>query len=376
MNIARRAPGRAHLLRPGPSAAEDAPARCVPARLPLRRAANGWFLRDRCRPHSVAGPDRRSPPRGAVPARGARITEASSARTAGACPRGRLVVLGSQIEGSPCLSHPPHSGSLATRTVSILALIRAGSRHRRRRDPRRALTPSCAGPRRCISAWLAKLLSVPRRRRPYRSGQSWPCLEHFAAILRPVAEPSERHALAARSASPAPTSTSSSTSRTPDAASRHRSGDPQAKEVARPCSTASSSCSAPESLEGLVSLVSGRPRPSCPSAPDGPAARIVATVHYTAWPMSRGARPHLAGYLVEIRAGSEAGGGRRRAVLRGSSLGGGAGSRTRVRGPSLLNPRSRPARLRCRALSRGACSPRAQTLADHEIKGHRRRLYR
>lgn len=278
-------------------------------------------------PILVAGLDRRSLLLEApfLLRQGARIAEASSAwdlMERLAREGGRLVVLGTQIEDAslPDLIRRIR-GLPATRQVSVLALVPAGAPDTVDGEAldaganavlRRPLDPMH------LEAWLAKLLSVPRRvdaRIPVQgqvvgSPRNAPA-GHFFGLSRNLSVNGMLLASPVRLGG----TDLDIEFHLPDTGRRVRAIGRvirEAKEVAWPYLGYGVEFVflPPDSLEGLVSLVARHlPLPPLPvPPPDGPAARIVATVRHPAWiyelvePV-----PYPAGYLVEIRRGPREG---------------------------------------------------------------------
>ena len=235
---------------------------------------------------------------------------------------GRLVVLGTEIEDAPLVEVIRRIRGLpATRQVSVLVLIPSGEPDTLDGDAleaganavlRRPLDHSH------LEAWLAKLLSVPRRvearipvegqvvgtRRDTIGG-------HFNGLSRNLSVNGMLLASPVRLAG----SDLDIEFHLPESGRRVRAIGRvvrEAKDIAWPYLGYGVEFVfvPPDSLEGLVGLVT-RHLPLPPLLPppiEGPAARIVVTVRHSAWiyeivePV-----PYATGYLVEIRRGPREG---------------------------------------------------------------------
>jgi CheY-like chemotaxis protein len=235
---------------------------------------------------------------------------------------GRLVVLGTELEDAslPDLVRRIR-GLPATRQVSVLALIPAAAVETLDGDTldaganavlRRPLDAMH------LDAWLAKLLSVPRRvdARIAVQGQVVGSPRnaaggHFSGLSRNLSVNGMLLASPVRLAGV----DLDLEFQLPDSGRRIRAIGRvirEAREVGWPYLGYGVEFVfvPPDSLEGLVSLVAGHlPAPIPPEAPAGaPGARIVATVRHAAWIYELvEAVPYPAGYLVEIRRGAREG---------------------------------------------------------------------
>jgi CheY-like chemotaxis protein len=236
---------------------------------------------------------------------------------------GRLVVLGTDIEDAPLVDVIRRIRGLpATRQVSVLALIPSGEPDALDGEAldaganavlRRPLD------RAHLEAWLAKLLSVPRRvearisvegqvvgtRRDTIGG-------HFNGLSRNLSVNGMLLASPVRLAG----TDLDIEFHLPESGRRVRAIGRvvrEAKDVAWPYLGYGVEFVfvPPDSLEGLVGLVTRHLPPSPVSSPvivEGPAARIVATVRHSLWIYEiLEPTPYAAGYLVEIRRGPREG---------------------------------------------------------------------
>jgi CheY-like chemotaxis protein len=235
---------------------------------------------------------------------------------------GRLVVLGTEIEGAPLVEVIRRIRGLpTTRQVSLLALIPSGEPDTLDGEAldaganavlRRPLD------RAHLEAWLAKLLSVPRRvdaripvqgqvvgtRRDSAGG-------HFYGLSRNLSVNGMLLASPVRLAG----SDLDIEFQLPENGQRVRAIGRvvrEAKDVAWPYLGYGVEFvfMPPDSLESLVGLVTLHlpPPPLPPDLGDGPAARIVVTIRHAVWIYEIvEPTPYATGYLVEIRRGPREG---------------------------------------------------------------------
>jgi CheY-like chemotaxis protein len=237
---------------------------------------------------------------------------------------GRLVVLGTELEDAPLADVIRRIRGLpATRHVSVLALIPSGATEALDGEAldaganavlRRPLD------RAHLEAWLAKLLSVPRRvdaripvegqvvgtRRGTIGG-------HFNGLSRNLSVNGMLLASPVRLLG----TDLDIEFHLPESGRRVRAIGRvvrEAKDVAWPYLGYGVEFVfvPPDSLEGLVGLVTRHlpppPAPSSVTLQEGPAARIVATVRHSLWIYEIvEPTPYAAGYLVEIRRGPREG---------------------------------------------------------------------